>query len=373
MNSRERILAMLVAGAVIIGAGGFMLYQTYLSPLNAKETSIQAARDDIKRKKGELEQARADHLKLERIKLLSLPGEPNLAGREYEKYLRSTMIGSGFPAAGIGITVHKPDARQAQINPKKAAAPVFTTLQFVVDASGKLENVIRMMEQFYRTGLLHAIKNFTVELPPVRESQQRPEDLKLRMTIETVIVNGVDNRPYLLPNIDRRLVAVDALTALRGGPSGLAWLTWAIGPTGSQGPGVLATKPRKYSSIAAKNIFLGMPDKEEIIETTRYVFLSQIVTGERYNSAYFYNRYYDQYPELGSRPGSNQAVIRSSSGEAVITIKAVRIDPRDVVFSVGDKYYTIHIGENLAYAMEEPLSEEQVEALLKDGAAASSK
>jgi hypothetical protein len=375
MNARERILAMTVAAAVLVAGGGFLFFQLFVSPLKARDASIRTATEDKDKKKKELLQAQLDHAKLQRFKALSLPGDPNLAAREYERFLRDLFVKSRFQAEKVQITAKAPDTKGPQLGPPRKQVPIYTTLEFVVDVTGKLENVVRAMESFYRTGLLHAIKNVTMEIPRLRDTQQQPDELTVKLTIDALIVTGADHRPYLLPNIDRRLVAIDAAAALRGFPTGLAWAAWGLGASGPNGPGVLATKSRKYSAIAAKNIFIGLPPEErrEVVETTKYVFLTHIILNDRYNEAFLYDRYNDIKRPLRNQPGFSQVTIQDSAGDPLLTVKVVQIDARDLVFSVGDKYYSMRVGQNLADGMRQPLSDDQVEALLKDRAAASSK
>lgn len=373
MNTRERILAMLVVGAVLLVGGGFLFYELVLSPLHAKDAGIQRAQEEIEKKQKELRQAQAEYARLNRIKQLSLPGDANVAMREYERYLSSLFAKAGFEPRTIHIMPRAPDTKGPQLPSKK---PIYTSLQFTVDSTGKLDNLVRVMESFYKTGLFHAIKTLTIDVPTVRDpEQQRADDLNIKMEIEALIVNGVDNRPYLLPNIDRRLAAIDAVTALRGGPSGLAWAAWSLGPTGPNGPGTLATRTRKYASIAGKNIFVGKQEErpEEIIDTTRHVFLTHIVLNDTAHEAYFNDRWRDRERKLTNQPGGNQIAVSNKSDDSFITVRSVQIDARDVIFKVGERYYSIHLGQNLAEAMREPLSQEQVDALIKERSAASTK
>jgi len=56
-----------------------------------------------------------------------------------------------------------------------------------------------------------------------------------------------------------RLLALDVLSGLRGGPVGLAGLAFVVGPSGPVGPGKLAETPRKYAAIAGRNVFKSKP------------------------------------------------------------------------------------------------------------------
>ena len=76
------------------------------------------------------------------------------------------------------------------------------------------------------------------------------------MTIEALIVTGADKRSYLLPNFDRRLLALDVAPGVF--PHGPLVLWTSVSP-GLLSPGELAEPTRDYAAIARKNIFLGRP------------------------------------------------------------------------------------------------------------------
>src|SRR6202011_4890037 len=92
--------------------------------------------------------------------------------------------------------------------------------------------------------------------------------------------NGADNHAYLLPNVDQRLLAIDAAAALQRGPSGLGLALLAAGPTGPLGPGTLARPARNYAALAGKNIFVGFPSAKERtgeeVEVSPFVYLTDI-------------------------------------------------------------------------------------------------
>jgi hypothetical protein len=363
MNPRERVLAAAVVALVLLAGGVFLFHQLYLSPLWERDAAIETAQQDLEKRKDELLQARAEKLRLERLQLLSLPADPILATREYEKYLNDLLVRSGFTPASVQIAVKQPTA--VAIPGKKQ--PVYTVLQFVVSPTGRLDNLVRMMENFYQTGLLHAIKSLSVEMPQLAGPDQRPDtrrdELRIQMTVEALIVNGAPNRPYLLPNIDSRLLALDVAAALRAGPTGMAYAVWAAGPTGPRGPSVLASPHRNYSAIAAKNIFLGPPTREESVEIAPYVYLTHIVVSDQSGEAYLYDRFNEAERKLTSR---GQATFRDSTGQHSFTMRAEQIDVRDLVFSVGEgekRYYRMHVGQNIEDALQQPLSADQVQAL----------
>src|SRR5262249_26543601 len=148
----------------------------------------------------------------------------------------------------------------------------------------------------------------------------------------------------------------------------------AAGPTGPHGPGVLATKSRNYAAITGKNMFFGLPAEERKgppVEIAKFVYLTHIALGDKYNEAFLNDRYNNVEMRLRNQQGLNQITIRDSEREPVLPMKAVQIDARDLVFSVNDKYYKMHIGQNIAEAMQRPLSPDQIESLPKEKADAS--
>src|ERR1700730_8552559 len=92
--------------------------------------------------------------------------------------------------------------------------PIYTRLTFTVLAHADLASLVKMLEGFYRTGLLHQIKTFSVQRPLTVGAQDRPNDLDINLTIEALIVSGAADRPQLLPNLDPRLMALDSLNAM---------------------------------------------------------------------------------------------------------------------------------------------------------------
>jgi hypothetical protein len=366
MNPRERILAFCLIGVLVLVVGVFMVRQLYFVPLQEKEASIENLRQDIAAKNDQIRQARADRPRLDRWRQLSLPQDPDLARREYEKYLSALLVQSGFEPGSFSVTPRDPDTRSS---PQIGKKPIYTCLNFIVLGPAKLESIVKFQEEFYNTGLTHRIKTLSIQRAGIGggPQQQRPTDLELNMTIEALIVNGAPDRHYLLPNIDRRLVAADLMMALRGGPSGLGWMLWAAGPTGLGGPGNLAQPSRHYTAIANKNIFLGPPAETpkitEPIEVARFVYLTKISHDSQYQEASLWDQINLRITRLRCAPGFDQFRITDDDGEVVVQGKVLRISERDLVFGVGNRYYMMHIGQNIYDALQQPMTGDEVGAL----------
>ena len=174
------------------------------------------------------------------------------------------------------------------------AAAIYSRLTFTVRAQGDLAAIVEFLERFYEAPILHQIKNIALQRPQTVGPQQRPNDLECNLTIEALIVTGVENRPQLLPNVPSRLLVLDTVAALGGGPTGLAVAAWAAGPGGPLGPGMLAEPERDYTAVAARNIFFGrqaMPARSnEYGDVLRFIHLTDITRTEKKLEAFLYGR-----------------------------------------------------------------------------------
>jgi hypothetical protein len=370
MNSRERILATAVIGVLLLAGGAFLFHQLFLVPLQARDTAIQSALEELDKKTEQVRQAVAQQAKLARWRQLSLPADVDLSLREYEKYLTSLMERSGFPAGSYTVKPRPADARNVPMLGKK---PIYTRLIFNVVAHANLESVVDMLDSFYQTGLMHQIKNLNVQRPLTSNSpfaanqQEQPGSLDIDMTVEALVLAGAENRPHLLPNIDSRYVIFDVATALPGGPTGLGVLAWATGPTGPSGPGVLAQPARDYTAMAEKNIIMGSSPEERpggVVELTRFVHLTDITKNDRHREAFLYDRYNNRWTRLRNSIGFDKFRIIDGEGEPLVEGRVVKIEDREVIFRADEKYYVWHIGNTVHDALRKSLTDSQVDEVL---------
>src|SRR5256885_1511152 len=107
MNPRERMLAMVVLGLVVLAGSGVMAHQFILVPLRERNQTIVALRQDLESKQDRIAQVQALKPKMEAWRQMSLPASSDLARREYEKYLSELLRESGF-AGGSFSVIPKP-------------------------------------------------------------------------------------------------------------------------------------------------------------------------------------------------------------------------------------------------------------------------
>jgi hypothetical protein len=362
MNPRERLLAMIILGAVVLGGGAFLYHRLVLEPLQDRDDSIALLKEENEQKRERIQKVLADRPKLERWRQLSLPGDADLARREYEKYLRDLLRKSGAEAEKFGVISKPGDSRSSPVVPGKG--PVYTRLAYTVSGPANLKSLVQLLEQFYRTGLLHQIKTISVQRPAVTGTQQPSGELDITLAIEALSLSDVKSRPSLLPGIDPRLLALEVVTNLRGGPGGVATVPWAIGTAGPLGPRILADPPRHYAAIAGKNIFTGRaPGPANEVDVTQLVHLTDITRSDNGSEACLHNGQTKTDIRLGLDGAYQTFRILDSRGELRVQGKVVRIEDREVIFRSGEHYYSIQLGKTLADALKTPLTADQVKAL----------
>jgi hypothetical protein len=378
MTPRERILATVLLAGVLVAGGGFLYSQLYLAEMDNRRATIEFLRKENREKDDRIALVRKQKAVYDRAKQLSLPPEIDLGRLEYERYLRGVLEKSGFVAGDLRITPEPADFNSSPKVPGKKE-PIYVSLPFAVNAHGTLDSFVDALERFYQTPLLHRIKGLVIQKPLTQATptgQQRQGDLDFTFTVEALVLNGVNPRSYLLPNIERWMIAADALAAPRGAPAGLALALWAVGPTGLMGPRsldgspLLAPRQRDYAAIAGKNIFYGPDanlarDERRKVEPTKFVHLMSIyqdVDTGRWE-AWLRDRYNNQNTRLRCSPGFDSFRIKGEDGETVLRGKVVRMEQQDLVIQVDDKHYRFHIGQSLDEALRKPLNSSQMKEL----------
>ncbi len=377
MTVRERFLAMGVLGFITLAGVAVIVLQFIVTPLKERNRSIDRLKNEIAERRDRVFAIQAEKPKLELWRKQSLPADVGLARLEYEKYLRKLFSQSGFEASNYSVIPKALDTRTGILPAAGKKEPPLTPLTFSVTATGEMADLVDFLERFYRTPLLHEIKSLNINrsvnsLVPAgapffgaRAPQQPKNELTITMNIEALVLHEADTRKQLLPGIDRQLAGLDMVATLSGGPAGFALLPWAIGPTGPLGPGVLAAPAREYASIAGKDIFYGPPAAEQVtakLDTLEDVYLTDITFNGRWE-AFLYVRYDKSKTRLRASAGFDSFRIRDYKGETLAQGKVIRIEDRDLIFRSGDKYYSMHVGQNLDEVFKHPLEAIQVKEL----------
>ena len=168
--------------------------------------------------------------------------------------------------------------------------------------------------------------------------------MEVHLTIEALIVNGADRRPYLLPNIDRRLLAIDLAANLQHGPTGLGLATWAVGPSGRLGTGLLAEPPRDYEADRQEEHLprpgaqgRGPSQDERHARMDGAALRPPDRHHHRRRTAGRCRAGFTTFPATrgfacGQRPGYEFSFIKDGNKKSVLRGAVVRIDERDVIY-----------------------------------------
>jgi hypothetical protein len=241
-------------------------------------------------------------------------------------------------------------------------------LNFTLSGKTDLAHLVDLLEHFYRTPLLHRIKNLSVKRPPnPGGTATKSTELDINLIVEAAIVRGAEDRAMLLPFVDRRLLWLDAVTKLLHGPAGLATVPWIVSPTGPAGPHVMEP-PGGYAAIAGNNIFYGPPPpppekapETDIAASVRLVIISD--DNDNGCEAVLYNSKDSTWTKLCPKSGKITFQYKNEAGELSVEGTVVRINHQDVVFRAADQLYSIAFEQTLADALRKPLSPAQVQAM----------
>lgn len=250
MNHRERSLAGLLAGFMVLVGIGFVAYQFVIAPIGKSNEKINDLTIEIAQKDGELLDILDAKKRFEAMRHMSLPGDAKISRGLYSRMLKSLLERAGFPAGSFKLVVAEPDSKTSpMIEGKKTA---YTKLGYTVTARGELFYFVEFLRHFYEQPLLHMVKSINIQRPSDAKSQAKGE-LDVVLSIEAVVLDNAFDRGTLF-------APMPLATALSGGLGsvGLVLQSFESGK-GSVIPanGMLATPKRDYQSISTKNIFFG--------------------------------------------------------------------------------------------------------------------
>lgn len=373
--SKEFKLTLSILGvAALFGAVVFVGWTKFLQPLWEHNAQIAKLDDDLIDARFKLEHVKKKRSELETYRLQSLPVNPNAALTDYRRWLGGFLTDNNML---VDYLQGRPQFRsnrltRTRLGQKKQEKPVYQPVHFEVRGRIRLNDFVRLMQRLQRVPLMHRIRTMHVE--PLDRKNGRPDNLRVNMTIEALMVEGAEVRPETLVGVDERLVQLDVLAALRQGPTGIALIPWVVGPTGPIAERQLAMLMPKldYGKIAKKNVFEGY--KKTIIDDPepepppdygpdqrRFARLTRIVRGKVRHEAFIYNPYLDKAIRMRESRLFGNFDIRDESGEKIwVEGKVRRIDAREVFFEVDGDVYRLELGQTVADAMRRRLDDSEL-------------
>jgi hypothetical protein len=281
VTTRERNLTVILAGALGVGALGFLAYTIVISPWLEKGKQIESAKSDIDQRTFDLGVIIAAKKKFETSRQMSLPADVTKSRSQYSDLIQGLFRKAEFSPGTYSLEMKPPDSKSAPTLALKNAPkkPAYTKLNYYnVKASGELSSIIKFMKLFYEQPLLHSIKDFTIQRST--DSRNRNQNrLDLSMEIEAIVLENAPDRPTLLPT-NRELALVSGVPALTAfNLTGLQSGRGALIPSTE----ILALHEelgtRDYSAMAGKNVFFGaQPKRKETSGQTEAVTTEQDIS-----------------------------------------------------------------------------------------------
>jgi hypothetical protein len=391
---------LLIVGAVFLVL--FLGYHFFVAPLQAYNQQINSLQQQVGDKQLEVAKLLKVKQQLQRWREQSLPADPDVARGNYGLYLDNLLRGSG--AREISLAQVAGVAQSFRTGPGVSKKPVYLPVNYTADFKISLDNLARLLQHFRQTPLAHKFTSVRIE-PVEKLAFQGPvakgpaakgpaakgpaakgpvgkgppgkggpaaapgSEVRVHLAVEALVIDGADAvQPTLQPQLvgaDGHLVELDVLNALTRGP---AWLTLLSG----------ATPSRDYVQIAQKNIFLDAREAAALAAAARggrvlsvapYVYLTKIIQEGKSLQAFLRDRWNNNKTTLlqDSGEGSSFRVVDSDNKE-LFKAEVLRIDPRDVYFMVDSGFgrprvYDLHVGQNLAESLRQPMPNFQVQAL----------
>jgi hypothetical protein len=372
MNPREKTLLIALVAIVGLGGSGYGLKRLFWDPLQEYNGAIASLNSDNDKLADQLKTFFDDRKKLTFARMKSLPSQQDEAAAEYTAYLQPLLMNCGLV---VDDFAHAPAQKVKVVAPIPTVKEVgHLVIPFTVSMRGDLSQIVKALAEMQKMPYEHRIKMLTIDRIDLSSKKDAKALLNVRMTVEAMIVGGTTNKPGLLPGVDPRYLVYDGVAGRAGiGPAGWGILASAVSVQQS----VPVVEGRDYARIADKNIFVGAiplppPPKKtaEVVEkktpetppppefTPKFVYLTHTLPETQ--EFYFRNRIYEG-PEIhlyAKKKGWDVFRIADEFGNyTFFKAKVLKVELRQVYFQVKRDVYKIHIGENLADAMESPIDE----------------
>ena len=305
MQPRERNLAIIVGGFVLMLAlyWGVSTWIGMFSSRNQRLSDLKTKVGEKERTMLQVKQAIARRSELEKR---SLPTDRELARSLYHKWLVSTMEGSKLEDINV--------APKDTFGGSKAYAPI----SFTVRGQGTLEQVTKLLHDFYSTNYLHQVRFMTIK--PIEKSTK----LNLNLTVEALILPAAVNKDGLPPEKGDYLVAAASAEEYR-------------------------------KAIVGRNIFAEytppvvrppqVVDRTPPFDVAKLAFITSVVVGtDGRAKAFLHERNTDKTTHLHE---GDPFEVSSLKG----TVKRIDFERRQVEMDVAGKSFMISMGRSLGEQM----------------------
>jgi len=188
MNQREQTMALALGGVVALLAGRWIVMDVVLAPIREKQARLERAEDDLQTKQEATTTQQAAIESLRKWKLGALPESQNGGNASvlYKGYLVDLLQKAGIKNPTITPL------------PIRKARNAYSTLPFSIAAQCDLQQLSKMLYEFQRTNLLHAIKMIDIR-PQISMTTDKIEHLDAKFDIEVLAFADSKSRATLEP------------------------------------------------------------------------------------------------------------------------------------------------------------------------------
>ena len=177
--NRQYFLWTIFAGLALFFGGDWLLQVAVRDPMQRAKAQTKQLRENIRHKKADLKEIRAEQEQIALWETQSLPADVPLARSLYQAWLVQLVkhVGLVKPNVDSGEPVNRKD--------------LYEMLSFTVRGEGTLEQATQLLFEFYRAGHLHQIRS--LELTPTAEGKQ----FGISLAIEALALPQIKRRDEL--------------------------------------------------------------------------------------------------------------------------------------------------------------------------------
>ncbi len=262
MTPRDRSLAALLGGVLVLAVAGFLGYFLLYAPLQTKTAQADALAGEVAEQEAKLLKVRQELPRYQLAVKRSLPANVDQSRQEYDAVVTQLMRDAKVPRTSLTVKPKAVEGKAApELSPKR---PAYTRVGLEVTLSKvSLATVIDVLKRYYQLNLLQQITKFSVKKSDQAKDAATPRgslvadraDLDVTLVTEAIVLDGAEARRSLLP--------VSAGFGAVGGGAGLLTLEQSPGPARGLTPlqlvRTLAAADRDYSLLLVKDVFHGPP------------------------------------------------------------------------------------------------------------------
>jgi hypothetical protein len=172
MNQREKILLAGI-GAIVVLWFGWGLFNSYQDGYDRRVRELAELDESLFDAGVDARRARQSLRRLESYQEQSLPSDPDVARSVYSAWLIDTIQKSGLELGSVKF---------AAMREYEEAA---TSLTFTATATGKPEAVVKLLDAYYRLGVLHQLTNLQL-----RPGNEEGDEWSLTFTSVAMVISG---------------------------------------------------------------------------------------------------------------------------------------------------------------------------------------